>query len=597
MNKTACFLVLIALFSSFEADARDIYAKSVSVPDVQAAIDSATDMDVVILPEDTAVWASAVSITNKGITLKGQGDKTLISDTLDDYTRKMVITGQEGKPFRITGITFTTDTNASQPPGYIVVLGTCKNWRIDHCTFVNQVRCIWVGAKGEAHFTNGLIDHCTFLFGKQWGGMTHVAIHCFRDAPWPEAGSWNRPLTLGTSNAVFVEDCFIDFAPFSGNQVALNPYYGARYAFRFNRSDAFIEASGTCYNSRGCVSAEVYHNTFEHDMAWSAIGIHGGTGVVFHNSFPAFTQNTPMCIGHRRSHNSTCSSNHCRPEELEARCDGTNPLDGNLPGMMGYPCLDQAGRGPGTEIVNGITVQKSEPVYEWNNYKYPVNDPNDKRDANFRIHGDHPQCTNPSLLDHVQEGRDFHKNMSRPDYVPYPYPHPLTNQPELALNLVVESASTSQVILSWSNVTGAANYGVSRDWQANVSVAGTEYADNDPGYIYVVKAYDNTGKIQAMEGVLASTTSIKKIRVQSTVFTFSIMNQGVFYQTQLRDRVQKVKIMNLSGKLIKDIPVNGGSITWNGKDISGRYISSGILIAQIVSKKETANLKFVLIKH
>ena len=47
--------------------------------------------------------------------------------------------GVEGKPYRVTGITFdgTGYTNAGRPNGMMKITGTCKNFRIDHCAFKN----------------------------------------------------------------------------------------------------------------------------------------------------------------------------------------------------------------------------------------------------------------------------------------------------------------------------------------------------------------------------------------------------------------------------------------------------------------------------
>ena len=47
--------------------------------------------------------------------------------------------GVEGKPFRVTGITFdgTGWADAGLWGGFMSISGTCKNFRIDHCKFKN----------------------------------------------------------------------------------------------------------------------------------------------------------------------------------------------------------------------------------------------------------------------------------------------------------------------------------------------------------------------------------------------------------------------------------------------------------------------------
>ena len=51
--------------------------------------------------------------------------------------------GVEGKPFRITGITFDGTRLGPTPAygaGFMSISGTCKNFRIDHCKFKNAER-------------------------------------------------------------------------------------------------------------------------------------------------------------------------------------------------------------------------------------------------------------------------------------------------------------------------------------------------------------------------------------------------------------------------------------------------------------------------
>ena len=52
----------------------------------------------------------------------------------------------EGKPFRITGITFdgTDLPNAGTWAGEVVISGNCKNFRIDHCKFLNMDRMMTI---------------------------------------------------------------------------------------------------------------------------------------------------------------------------------------------------------------------------------------------------------------------------------------------------------------------------------------------------------------------------------------------------------------------------------------------------------------------
>lgn len=77
------------------------------------AINAAKDGDIVKLPEGTAVWKSGWNARHwakmKAITIQGAGiDKTIIrtDTTTAPGDKAFVLNGVEGKPFRLTGITF-----------------------------------------------------------------------------------------------------------------------------------------------------------------------------------------------------------------------------------------------------------------------------------------------------------------------------------------------------------------------------------------------------------------------------------------------------------------------------------------------------------
>ena len=127
---------------------------------------AAKDGDIVQLPEGTAVWKSGWNAKHwakmKAITIQGAGiDKTIIrtDTTRAPGDKAFVINGVEGKPFRITGITFdgTGFPNAGTWAGEVVISGNCKNFRVDHCKFLNMDQMMTI--TGD---TYGLVDHCYF---------------------------------------------------------------------------------------------------------------------------------------------------------------------------------------------------------------------------------------------------------------------------------------------------------------------------------------------------------------------------------------------------------------------------------------------------
>ena len=107
---------------------------------------------------NTGHWAKM-----KAITIQGAGiDKTVICDnrpTRDAGMMPFWLVGVEGKPFRVTGITFdgTGYPNAGVWDGMMAIIGNCKNFRIDHCKFKNADQMMKISGD-----TYGLIDHCYF---------------------------------------------------------------------------------------------------------------------------------------------------------------------------------------------------------------------------------------------------------------------------------------------------------------------------------------------------------------------------------------------------------------------------------------------------
>jgi hypothetical protein len=390
-----------------------IYAASCSQEDVQAAVDAAGDGDFVLVPAGHCTWTTplastpAVEISGKGITIQGAGvGQTVITDATGSTWRQTPfwVEGLEGHPFRITGFTFTGQPSAQ---GIIMIEGTCKNFRIDHCRFEDiDGRSIMVSGH-----TYGVIDHCTFIQPHGQG----VWVGDGRGDP-PGSTSWNEAMSYGTADAVFIEDCTFIWG--SGGDGAADCTDGGRYVFRYNVLEGIGPGNhGMDSRPRSCLQMEIYNNTFNlapHSV-YRAIQSRGGSAVVFNNTIYGDEDTYRVPIG-LSSYRSCCYAGApCTPGSAPSHgtCDGTNPLDGNTEPQevyKGWPCKDQIGRG---------TSQSSEPFYEWNNTKNGV-------DVNITLHEGPPGCIDPQPSDHVKEGRDYYNDTERPEYTPYVYPHPLT---------------------------------------------------------------------------------------------------------------------------------------------------------------------------
>lgn len=401
---TCIFIVFVNDLSKAEI----INSSSCNQDDVQVAIDLANDGDTVFVPAGTAIWRSpeegkpAIKIKQKSITLMGAGiDQTIIIDSTlyGWYEVCILLEGEEGKPVRITGFSF----EGYVEPELIHIRGTCKNFRIDHCSFKDHTQ----EAVHTYGSTYGVIDHCTFTSDSSETRFRCVIVSDERFGD----SSWARPLSLGTTEAVYVEDCFMDFkgepGEFMGNIIDAN--FGGRYVFRYNYViNKYIEAHSGCPNGgRSTFSYEIYGNTLEAKIpTYRPFLMRGGTGVIFDNVITGDWNSVDIHVDNQRS---------CEDDCLDwDMCDGTNEYDGNTPGMEGYPCRDQIGR---STDGGRYAPQSLEPLYEWNNIS-------DEGDMDIIIN---PVACEKTWT-HIQENRDYYNDTKRPYYSPLIYPHPLVSE-------------------------------------------------------------------------------------------------------------------------------------------------------------------------
>ena len=401
------------------------------------AIDAAKDGDVVQLPEGTAVWTKGWNtghgVRMKAIIIEGAGmDKTVIRDgrlARDGGKVPFELQGVEGKPFRVTGITFdgTGNDNAGLWGGFMSISGTCRNIRIDHCKFKNASTMMTIN--GDIY---GLIDHCVF-------DDKEFTVRSPAQPIWyagPGASNFRKPLSLGTGRALYLEDNEVYLGPVAargGDCPWIAPNNGARVVIRHNNivnSQIEIYGIGVQKGYYGCQQAEVYDNQF------SAVGlsqgepqisvcINGGVGIVFNNTVTGTTYNTSIIpIEYARAFTDRGGF---------GICDGKNPVDGNQiqAGQVGagYPGMDQPGRA--TDAI-GDGVFEPSPCYGWNN----------KMNGRPLLMALRPWSPKEMALDAglVKEGRDFFNKKPKLEYYrSYVYPHPL--QKEEAWELLMKSAA------------------------------------------------------------------------------------------------------------------------------------------------------------
>jgi len=391
------FLVFISCKREINSPGYNILAKSTSLNDVQASVDSAKSGDIIRIPSGNSKWTSSLQIPdNKKITLFGSGMESTVIST--EATTSGSLINMHGSGSRITNMGFRLGNDNG-----VGITVRRKGWRIDHCRFENSIDQIIEGvdARGFPEDNGnpvGVVDHCDF---------NNIRVLVTGDASLMANAIWAEPLGLGTNNAVFFEDCVFNYTIFSN---AVDANYGGRYVFRHNTvNDGYIEVHSIQGTNRAARSWEIYGNTINQvnrDM-WAPFFLRGGTGVVFDNIITGKWSSGPtIVVDNYRSFVALGDG---------GLCDGTSPWDGNQE-SNGYPARDQIGRSTDQWLwttANPYPPQALEPFYQWNN-KYNGNN------INVYVHN------NCGI--HIHENRDYYNNIELAGYKFYTYPHPLTKE-------------------------------------------------------------------------------------------------------------------------------------------------------------------------
>jgi len=407
--------------------------------DVQAALDQAVDGDTVLVPPGTCTWTTPVTIgrqdsttmpaTSISVTLAGAGsDVTTIAyqlGTSGNYALEVSV--QAGKSVRVTGFTFDGSNNTTPATGAVDVGGDVGAIvRVDHSRFVNLFAYgMNVGS------VYGVIDHDYFSKSPTAGSVTEIALIGDTTERTGRADSWSRPPSLGTAQAIFLEDDTFDMP-----NVANGPedaYEGARFVFRHNQVyGENLGWHGFDSSIRGTMQFEIYDNlmtnsspagetdpNYPHGLLCES---RSGTGVAFDNTIvngPNANQQFGTYDGFLELRNYRSSDGYTSGTGDMANasfCNGEvhrdGPVDGDFVGMQGYPCKDQTGR---------TTNQELMPTYSWGNNFLGT----DGGHLFVGGYGTVPDGGADRTTLHILEGRDYYNGVAKPGYLPYVYPHPL----------------------------------------------------------------------------------------------------------------------------------------------------------------------------
>jgi hypothetical protein len=342
-----CVVVLLFLFSCARDDAyaSTISAASCSQADVQAAINKASDGDLVSVPAGACTWATPLSFC-KAITLAGAGSSltTVTANIGTGFGKDAIfINGCQNKSLiRITGFTFQNMSSDNFGLIYFY-LSAGTTVRIDHNTFAangQPGRAITVSGSFGVVDNNPFTDMGLLAEGTQSGDKNQGD------------SSWTQAMSLGKVNALYVENNVMNYPT---TPVDLDCDDGGRIVYRFNTvSGNGIGNHGFDSVPRGCMELDAYNNTIiGSGTAFIGVQYRGASGVVYNNLIQGtFTGNRFAVTNYRSTSGGFTTHDYC---------DGTSPNDQNtlpLANNHGWACRDQVGRG---------TNQGSFPLYEWNN--------------------------------------------------------------------------------------------------------------------------------------------------------------------------------------------------------------------------------------
>jgi len=334
-----------------------VVARSGSAPDIQVAVDTvnAVGGGDVLIPAGNFTFNIDYAhhgVDNHpcgvylygGVNLIGVGNNQTILyvpltgwkavDSPTTIPQRMVdVDGSNGKPVRISGIMFqgTVNMTAGVTDNYQALGAICmhgvKDYRIDHCTFVDFTNFA-IGTDANympyTEWNMGVIDH-------------NIIDNPYKDIFWNYTGvfpAWGYGIITGgnyynwkTDEDFFMgqytnNTCYIEYNSFRRcrHPIAASASAGW-YVARFNNfTDNILEYLGSMADvhggGRGC---EIYNNTFTNVACdyrsisqpgyWglymgAAIGLRGGAGVIFNNTFINFDVTAAVVLTNDQSSHS-----------------------------------------------------------------------------------------------------------------------------------------------------------------------------------------------------------------------------------------------------------------------------------------------------
>ncbi len=377
-----------------------IYAASCSSADVQTAINSAADGQIVQIPNGSCTWAAgSVTISGKGIHLKGQ-TKGSVNITGNTGTGDVLqITKDASHHTEISNIDFLYGSGTGR---YINISGTGKipllhdNYFDANGTLIHIIRFQTNGGVFWKNTVEAISAHLN--------GVIQINPGTGGDAEWAAAHTIGTADITGTTNTYFEDNTFIQTL-----QQSVDGSNGARVVLRYNTMiDAAVVMHGFDTDQNGGARHwEFYNNTFTRISSNFPINrwfyLRGATGVITDNVIAEASSPDGFSYPNKAEIDMTVQNLR--------RNSGIHPCWNS-----GYPAPHQVG-----QLTNIRDTTPDFPVAIWNNTGAGTGSGNFISLSNFSP----DQCGGgPPVTDYIQSGRDY--ITSAPSaYTKFTYPHPL----------------------------------------------------------------------------------------------------------------------------------------------------------------------------
>ncbi len=216
----------------------------------------------------------------------------------------------------------------------------------------------------------------------------------------------------------------------------VNTFYGQKMALEAYRATGNkVYTNGLPWDARLDGSNPIDGNTAESSGSGSHNGLSGSLVLI----------DTSKSWGSNQWLPTTAASTYIRPRYIWNRTDRSggfivsntaNTVTASLSGgtrnswnsgdiyviTSGYPAVDQIGRAGPTEMFATYSVQPLSPCYMWDN----VHNEGLSTQMDVAMSVPYVSGVSPDASVFIREGREYFNNTVKPDYDPFPYPHPLT---------------------------------------------------------------------------------------------------------------------------------------------------------------------------